>query len=51
VLWHAPEVFGGAAIPSGYRGTFTVLAKQAACGSLVNPDGTGVSHVVLWELD
>jgi hypothetical protein len=29
-LWHAAEVFGGAAIPSGYRGTFTVLAKQPA---------------------
>ena len=25
------EVFGGAAIPSDYRGTFSVLTRQAAC--------------------
>ena len=31
VLWHRAEVFGTAAIPSGYRGTYTVLADSPAC--------------------
>jgi hypothetical protein len=30
-LWHIPEDFGGAAIPSGYRVTFTVQLSKAAC--------------------
>ena len=33
-FWHTPEVFGGAAIPSGNRVTFTVPLSKAACGLL-----------------
>jgi len=29
--WHTSEVFGAAAIPSGYRVTFTVPMTRSAC--------------------
>ena len=53
--WHGAEVFGDAAISSGYRGTYTVPARQPACvlvpsrpggfhpEPLTNPDGI-LSH-------